>query len=592
MIEEFIPSMIWLLFVSFSLGFALTREKNFMTIAFGLALFCTLSIAFNIIGIPLNWIVFLALSVAITIYFIYKKELNFQFTKPDWAIALVLLMAVINTWIFWTGATAYPYLEDDDPWSHAVGTKWISETGSYSRYFDGTNFSRLYIEPYPPSFDIVMGVLHQLTTSVTSTLKFYNAFLCGLSIIFAFYTITELTGNRRLGLFSAFFLLALPSFLSHFIWAQTLAMLFFFAAFYGFEKSIRDKRLIIPTGLAVGAIAITQPSAPAVFILFAGAYLLAKYYAEGKDVIKPIVFACVIGIAITAVYYVPVVLKYGPKYTSEGIGLFQGIFDPASKEDTSGGLVYGVSDYLFVLPYGKIDQHVGIGLVISLLALAGVYLFYKEISEGKKQPWMIFSLLWIAIGFLGTEGNALPFKLFPHRFWVFLSIPVAIIASYAYLAIEHRYQSYRIIVIALVLGGVLLTSALPKFQQQTSTWPPGASFYSAEELQGYEQMESSLPKNTLVFPLCSMDSKVIGSDMLSEPYVPEYEIFKRTAVNKTPEEVYSFISKRGYKYLIIDSTCINVLGLEEANNVLADYQSSEKYRNVYNTSGFFLLQVK
>ena len=218
MVLELLPSLIWLFIVSFAFGFAITREKNIVTMGFGLGLFSVLAVVFNLVGIPLNWMLFLVIAIALLAYFYVKKELDIKFEKPDKALIMVLILAVINIYIYWVGATAYPYLEDDDPWVHAVGTKHIAETESYSRYFDGPeHFVRLYIEPYPPAYDILMGTVHQMTASVSDTLKFYNVLLIGLTLVIAFYTINELTKNRKLALYSTFFLFALPSFMGHFI---------------------------------------------------------------------------------------------------------------------------------------------------------------------------------------------------------------------------------------------------------------------------------------------------------------------------------------------------------------------------------------
>ncbi len=592
MVVEFIPSLIWLLVVSFSFGFALTREKGLTTFGFGLALFALLSVLFNLVGIPLNWLVYLAIALILLGYFIYRKELELTVTKPDMSLTIVLIMAVMNVAIFWSGATSYPWLEDDDPWVHAVGTKWVSETESYSRYFNPETFYRLYIEPYPPVYDVLMGVLHQMTESVSDTLKFYNVLLIGLALIFAFYAIEELTKNRKLALLAAFFLFALPSFMGHFIWAQTLAMLFLFITFYGYEKALKDKRYIIPAGISTGAIAITQPSVAVTFVFLAALYVLAKYYVKGKEVVLPLILCGAIGILIAASYYIPTYLKFGPEYTAHGMGFMLEHFDPTSGADTSEGLVYGIADYLIVQPQGKIDQHVGIGIAIALLVLAGLFSILKNLKSSERKAWLLYAILWLIFAFLGTEGNALPIKLFPHRFWVFLSIPVAMIAAHGYLVLEERFERHKKLLLVLMVLAVFVTSFAGKMTVQTSSWPPGVRFTSQGELSGYVTMAQSLPKNTLIFPLCSEDSKIIGFDMLSEPFVPEYELFKHDVLQKSPEEVYSFISSRGYSYLTIDPNCVSELGLEEANLLVSSYLSSGSYEQAYSNQMFILLKVK
>lgn len=592
MVVEFLLPLAWLLFVSFSFGFALTREKNLMSLGFGLALFAVFSIVFNLLGIPLNWLLFLAIAIVLLGYAIWKKELELEFEKPDKALLLVLLMAFINFVVYYAGATSFPWLEDDDPWNHAVGTKWVAETGSFSRYFDGEHFYRLYIEPYPPVYDVLMGLMHQMTESVSGTLKFFNAFLIALTLVMAFFAIEALTKDRHIALLATFFLLAMPAFMGHFIWAQTLAMLFLFVAFYALERSLEDRRFIIPAGLAIGAIAITQPSVAVTFVLMAGLYALVKLYSRGKDALRPILLAGLVGVLVTAAFYVPTYLKYGHDYTVMGIGFSESLLDPTSTADTAGGAVYSIDDYLFVKPFGKIDQHVGIGLVLSLLMLGGLALGLKQLASGKAKAWLIIAVLWLVLGFLGTEGNALPIKLFPHRFWVFLAIPVAMLASFSYIQMEERFEKYRGLLLVMMVAFVFLTSAAPKMEVQLAQWPPGASFTSTEELSGYYSLGASFEPNTRIFPLCSDDGKVIGFDMLSEPYVPEYETFKRDAINKTPSEVHSFLSERDYSYLVFDSTCSKEMGAQVAPVSLMNYQSSDKFQLVSSNGGFFLFQVK
>jgi len=594
MVLEFLLPTIWLLFVSFSFGFILTKEKNLMSIGFGLAVFSVLSVVFNILHIPLNWLVFLGAALLAFVWAVSRKDFELKMPKkPDILLIIVLIMALINIYVYWVGATSYPWLEDDDPWIHATGIEWVTQTGSYSRYFDGTDFTRLFIEPYPPVYDVLMGELHQMTSSLSDTVKFFNAFLIGIGLILAFYCFEAMTGNRKLAVIGTFFLLMLPSFMGHFIWAQTLAILLLITAFYACEKSLKDNRFIIPAGIAIGALSLSEPSAAVVFLPMIAIYYIVKFYQEGRQLLKPAITIGVIAVLICVLFYGSMILKYGVDYTSKGIGIgyFTGLFNPNSTEDTSGGVIYSFNDYFIVQSNSKIDQEIGIGSVIVLLCLLGVILSLRDIASGKPQSWMLVSIIWLVFCFLGTEGNAMPVKFFPHRFWVYLSIPVAILAAHAYLAIEDRFSKHKTALLIILVVSVFITSGVGKLSVQTATWPPGASFYSQGELDGYMQLKTILPINTLVFPLCSSDDKIIGSDMLSEPYVPAYEIFKRDAVNDSASEVYAFLKGRGYSYLTIDTSCITLLGSDKANALANEYLSSGLFSTQYSNAGFILLHL-
>jgi hypothetical protein len=451
----------------------------------------------------------------------------------------------------------------------------------------------LYIEPYPPAFDNLMGVIHQIVPSASATLKFFNAFLIGATLVMAFCAIEAMAKDRRLALFATFLLLAVPAFMGHFIWAQTLAMLFFFVAFYGLESGFGAegwKRWMIASGIAIGAIAISQPSTAVIFIPILAIYAIVKFSSMGQKILKPILLAGVVAVLLTATYYVPVFMKYGTKYALDGIGVVDNLFAGANNVDTSGGVVYTAEDFLFVQPTGKIDQHIGIGFVLVFLALAGFALSINEMRKGKMAPWMLFFSAILVFCFIGVEGNAMPVKLFPHRFWVFLAVPVAVLGAYAYLRIEERFSKHRTLLLAVFVLAVFLTSAAGKMTVQTSQWPPGVMFASQEELSGYLSLKASFPVGTKVFPLCSADGKVIGFDMSSEPYVPEYEIFKRTAMNRSVQEVHDFMVSRGYGLMTLDSGCVQALGADKANALANAYLTSPLFEKAYSTQGMMVLR--
>jgi len=592
MFAEFLPALAWLLFVSFSLGFALTREKSLPTFGFGIAAFCVLSVIFNLFHVPLSWLIFLAIAIAIMAYFIWKKELGLSLPKVDGTVLIVLGLALLNFAVYWIGATAYPWLEDMDPWLHTIGTDWVAVTQSFSRFYDGTNFYRLYIEPYPPSFDILMGVLHQMTPSVSTTLKFFNAFLVSLSPIFAFYAVSEITKSRNLALLAAFFLLAMPAFMSHFIWAQTLAMLMLLISFYAYERALKEPRFLLPAGVAVGAVAISQPSTAAIFAIMSVLYALAKFYENGLPALKQLAIIGAIGLLLAGTYYVPTVLKYGVEYTGIGLGMFPDLFTPGSSEDFSDATVYGIADYFIVQPDGRIDQHIGIGIVLGILALLGFAMAMDALRKGSREAWLSCAALWLILGILGTEGNIMPVKLFPHRFWVFLAIPVAILAAYAYLKLEEKWPQYKALLFAGLVLGVLATSAAGKLNTQTSIWPPGLDYASQAELSSYLGIKMAFPEDTRVFTLCSSDLKITGNDMLAEPWLPEYGAFKRHAPEKSPTEVYAFLKKMDYPYLVLDQSCAKLLGNESAAQLPAAYNMPDKADLVMSEAGFTVFRLK
>ena len=93
----------------------------------------------------------------------------------------MLVVFAFTFYIYGSGAFNYPYLEDDDPWGHAEGVKYMAiEKNAFG---PGTEYTG-YINPYPPTYDTLMGILHQTNDSVYWTLKFFNALIISLSVIY------------------------------------------------------------------------------------------------------------------------------------------------------------------------------------------------------------------------------------------------------------------------------------------------------------------------------------------------------------------------------------------------------------------------
>src|SRR4030042_1450406 len=107
------------------------------------------------------------------------------------------------------------------------------------------------MDPYPPGYDLLMGVLLQTANSVMWILKFFNALIISVSIAFFYFFAKELMGDKNKALFSTFCLAAVPAFMSHFIWAISLAVPLYFVAFYCLERIKQDKKWFIVSIAAI-----------------------------------------------------------------------------------------------------------------------------------------------------------------------------------------------------------------------------------------------------------------------------------------------------------------------------------------------------
>src|SRR3989338_2656774 len=176
---SFITTLLFFAY-SFGLGFTVSSfvknsenffERNLMRIGFGLSLLPFLAIVLNIIGIPADWRIILALSLAYPAYCLFKNYNKFKvslaLTKTDINIFVMLAIFAANFYVYGTGAFNYPYLEDDDSWGHSQTAKYYSLE---KNAFSDTATRIRYINPYPPAYAVVMGILHQTNDSIYWTL--------------------------------------------------------------------------------------------------------------------------------------------------------------------------------------------------------------------------------------------------------------------------------------------------------------------------------------------------------------------------------------------------------------------------------------
>ncbi|MEK6837233.1 MAG: DUF6541 family protein, partial [Nanoarchaeota archaeon] len=261
---------------TWGLGFSLTRfvkesegflERNLMRVGFGLSAFVVLGIVLTALRIPLDYRIFLLISVAVPAYSIIFKKGYKQISKPSLKtsrltlsnvnIIVVLVIFFASLYMYGSGAFRYPYLEDDDPWGHASAAKYVSMEKTVLR---PQFHSFQYMDPYPPGYDMTLGVLAQTSSSVYWTVKFFNALLIALSLFFFYFFAKEFLGSRNKALFATFVLASIPAYLSHFIWAPALAMAVFPQTMYAFEMIKHDRKWLLVAGVGFASILLAHPT--------------------------------------------------------------------------------------------------------------------------------------------------------------------------------------------------------------------------------------------------------------------------------------------------------------------------------------------
>ena len=566
-------------------------EKFFLRIAIGMGVFPLLSVILNVVRIPLDWKIFLVLSIAFPLFVLGKKfytkerifsEEKFQLKKSTLFFLLALGIAIVWMYIYTTGAFAYPYLEDEDPWGHAVGAKYVARERNA---FDPPHSVRngkiddllSYIDPYPPAYDILMGVLHQTSADLNWTLKFFNALIICLGFVF-FYMFARIITDRNKALFATFVLAAVPSYLTHFIWAHSLGITLFFPLMVAFEHLREQKNWVYPAGFIFGSIWVTQNvSQPLTLSIMLVIYLVVVSITNGKLFARGFV-ALIAGFCASLLWWAGLVMKYGLStflaYYKVGDGgqtaaentvaatgtagkLLKTFFNPGG----SGSRAYGVNDFFFAQHTNMINNAIGIGLVVSVLVLiAVVYLLvrYRKELVTSQHTWKAVMLFWLIYTFWGVNGSTFPISVArgSFRLWMFLSIPVALLAAEGLSALYQlpRKVPLQVYLIGLVVvGGVVLTSAHQKYSANTAQWPTSGAFTNNAEPFEYGAWFKTIEQNSKVFLYSPRDKLAIGYGAYSCVWCKELIDFREDILNKDAKELHVFMKENDYDYFLVNA---------------------------------------
>ena len=429
-------SILYFLVVSYCLGFTITSfvrnndhflERNIMRFGFGMSLMPLIGMILNLIRLPADWRIILILSLIYPLYYLGKNfssikdniASNLKLTSSDLYALGALLIFLASAYIYISGAFSYPFLENDDSWGHAEGLKYVSMEKEV--YSDQAVIVR-YMNPYPPTYDLLLGIIQQTNESVYWTLKFFNGLIVASAVLFFFFFVREFSNNRKLALFATFCLASIPAFLSHFIWALALTMPLYFVTFYAIEQINYDKKWWIVSGLVMFTTLTSSPTHSTYFGVFFILYFLVRSIVEKKILVYE-ALAGLLGIASSfLIWWLPMILKHGVAGTLQGIGFRAG--HGAASFGGTGDRAYTLGDFLFAKHQNMINNPVGVGLVLSLLAIIGVVFLiikYKEIIE-KRHYWLFVTFIWFLFTLYAVNAAKMPIKLSPFRAWMIFAI--------------------------------------------------------------------------------------------------------------------------------------------------------------------------
>jgi len=622
---EQIVTILGFFFLSWSYGFSLldifkSKEEHplyhfLAELAVGLATFSFLSVVLHLLHIPLHVNVYFFLSIIYPVYALIKSFQSTEKAKPiTWKrvckqkelyIFLALILTMVSFFaVFHSGAFGYDYLEDDDPWAHAMGTLYVATEHTYAvdPVVKALNPGYAnYLEPYPPTYDALMGVLKQLNSSVVWTLKFFNVLLITLGLAFAFLFLRQYLKSDEKALFGTFMLAVLPSFMSHFIWSQTLAIVLMIVAWYALLKALEDKQWRYPAMITIASALVTQPVVSffmGIIIILMLVLIFLYEHTQKKRTYKQTKNAFIAaagGFVLSFVYWGAQIWKWS----------FSGIFG-AKGGELSGGWAsgyalqkYAIKDIIFAPSSSRIDQAIGFGLVTFILLVLGVILIFvlwrKTFSV--KRDWRhIHMLLWLTLfsymvfaptfGFPGWGSS---------RMWVQLAIPIAIVATEgAFILVNGitKQTHIRITALLIIMLFIGLTSIPAKVGVQTAEWPPGAHWVAPQiEVPAFVSMMDAIPTGSRVFAICNGDQHAIGFDMLAEPWNLDQAIFRKNIINATGEDLVSFLQRHNFHYITMSASCIRRFGENQTTELASRISNTGRFSQIINKQGFLLAQV-
>lgn len=609
-------------------------ERQFLYLGIGMGIFPILAILLNFLHLPLDWKIFLFLSMVFPVYHVIKSQfriknkLNFlqkitntasltKITKSSLMLLIVVLIALFSFHMYTKGAFSYPYLENEDPWGHAVGIRYVAlEKNAYDPPLE--NVRKMdpvlsYIDPYPPAYDIFLGILHQTSPDINWMMKFFNALIISLSLIFFYLFIKQFMGSKAV--LATFFLAAIPSYMSHFIWAHSMVIALFFPTMYAFYSIQQDKKWTYLALILVASIWVTQnlsqPMKLSTMILI---YLVVVSVCYNK--FDKHGFAALFGgIGLSFLWWGAMIYRHGltdflayfDVGKSAGAGITVDLYTAAVpgtfsfgekvvevlknlvSSGGSGSRTYGFDDFFYAQGQNVINNPVGIGGVLTLLVLMGVIFVlwhYKSSLVNKDNMWRTLALFWLIFTFWGVNGETFHISIArgAFRVWMLLAIPVAMLAAESsyFLSRLFRNKLWQKGLILLIIIGVVYTSGMQKYELNTITWPTAGAFTSS---LGYEPFEygfwfQSLEPGTKVFLYAPRDKITIGFGGHSCLWCQEVIDFRKDILERDAQEVYNFLKENDYKYFIINGP-MDKKYLQDQEKLIQRY-------NEFQASGLFI----
>jgi len=324
-----ISSIVLFFIITFSLGSALTfagwnKEKLFEKIVItqgaGLLLIPIVGMAFNLLGVPLDYRNFLiaaaVVAAAAFVSFVRRRRAGHERATPLSAIkelfclsnVLVLGIFAATLFMYLKGSFAYAWFEDGDPWRYAAAIKYIAVEKTYDAPFRFIEVG----QPYPQAYQMILAIVSQINHSLNWSVKFFNSLIISLSLLYFYCLVRKITDNQRAGLLATAALASMPAWLSHFIFAINLSCVFLPLLIYMLIKIDENKRWSAAGAAAFAAVWLTHfSSAVAISLLFI-TYLLTKAFCE-NNLNRRLIIVGAAGFAASLFFWVPSLARFSEK---------------------------------------------------------------------------------------------------------------------------------------------------------------------------------------------------------------------------------------------------------------------------------------
>ena len=445
-------------------------EQFFMRIGLGIGMIPIFGVLFNLLNIPIDFIIFgaIALILPLVVYFKHtrskskvkakKSKSLFDFDAKEFFsekrniyYVLILIMFFITSYMYIQGSFNSPAFENGDPYSYGLSTKFIAEEKTYSSDYHFTH----YAEPYTQGYQIFLGIMHQSNDSIYWTMKFFSSLIISLAIVFFFFFVRKFTKSDDIGFYATVALFAIPAWLSHFIFSLNFNMALFPLFLYSVLHIKDNKKWKYPVMIVFSSILINHAYTALTIMMFFIAYYLVKVFVEGK-ISEDYIHVGFYSLVISLFFYVPSLLKYKDFILRE-------------KPIDIGGL-----DRLFPFFYDLITQKVTV--FIGIIAIGALVYYYRNqifkpinnfISKDGMKPMLYFGFFTIIFAiliiptkkFIAIKGTAT-------RDYVFNDFFIAQSGNYT----NNPIGIGSIIMTFFVLGLILILFNYKKLFTENNLW--------------------------------------------------------------------------------------------------------------------------